>query len=327
MIPAIGGVILGLIALVVGGEWLIRGAVRLAERIGVSPLMIGIVIVGCGTSLPELVACVEAALLGAPDIAWGNVAGSNIANVLLILGAVALINPLRLGADNGLRDPLVGLAASAFLLAACIMGWAHWLLGGAMLAALAVYIAWCYQQEKAIAPAVLHNAPHDRAELHELADRGLHGTPGALWQPVLLTLVGLAVLLGGGKLLVGGAIDIARIVGLSETLLGLTVVAIGTSLPELATALIAARKGETALAFGSVVGSNIYNILGIGGATMLIAPGAIPGNLWPASLGMLLASAALLVIVASLLRGIGRLIGAGLLLSYMSYLIYLAVNI
>ena len=323
MILSIGLLVAGLVALVAGGELLVRGAVGLAERAGVSPLVIGLVIVGFGTSMPELVTSVEAALAGSPAIAWGNIVGSNIANALLILGLAALVTPIAITAGKAVRDPAVAVAASLVLLAITLSGVAHLLIGIAMVTALIVYVGWCYREERIAQPATVHNAPYDRAQALELTDTGLHDTSGAWWKPVLLTLLGLAILIGGGRLLVTGAIDLARIAGLSETLIGLTIVAVGTSLPELVTSLIAARKGEAEVAFGNVVGSNIYNILGIGGATMLLAPGSVPGNLLPIDIGLMIASAAVILVLAATTRRVGRLSGAALMATYALYLGYL----
>ena len=325
LITAIALVAAGLVLLVAGGELLVRGAVGLAEKAGVSALVIGLVIVGFGTSMPELVTSVEAAMAGSPAIAWGNIVGSNIANSLLILGAAALVAPLAITSENRWRDPGVALGASLVLLLLAISGAGGGLIGAALFVALFGYIAWCYREERIAEPAVVHNAPYDRAQALELADTGLHPAEGGWGKPVLFTLLGLAVLVGGGRLLVSGAIDLARLAGLTETLIGLTIVAIGTSLPELVTSVIAARKGETAVAFGNVVGSNIYNILLIGGATMLLAPGPIPENLLPFDIGLVLAGA-VAILALSLLRGVGRLPAVAMLVTYIAYLAFLVIT-
>ena len=325
MIFALLLVLAGLVALVFGGELLVRGAVGLAEKAGVSALVIGLVIVGFGTSMPELVASVEAALAGSPAIAWGNIVGSNIANSMLILGAAALVAPLAVTSANWWRDPGVAVAASLVLLLLVLTGLGSALIGMVLLACLAGYIAYCYLEERSAAPDTVHNAPYDRGQALELADTTLH-EPQARWtRPVLLTLAGLAILIVGGRLLVTGAIDLARLAGLTETLIGLTIVAIGTSLPELVTSVIAARKGEADVAFGNVVGSNIYNLLGIGGATMLLAPGTVPTDLWPLDIGILIASA-ICILAFAFLRGVGRLPAVFLLGGYAAYLTALVVT-
>ena len=314
----------GLAALLAGGELLVRGAVALAERAGVTPLVIGLVIVGFGTSTPELVTSLEAVLAGSPAIAWGNIVGSNIANGLLILGAVALIAPMALRGRSAARDTGVALIAALVLFGIALAGMSGWWIGLAMLLALAAYIALCYREERVSAPEIVHNAPHDRAEALELTDAHLHAPRGGWVRPFVLTLAGLALLIAGGRFLVSGAIDLARLAGLSETVIGLTVVALGTSLPELVTSLVAARKGEAEVAFGSIVGSNIYNILGIGGMTMLAAPGAIPADLLPVDLGIVVASGVAIFVLGTFTGRIGRLAGLVSLGGYFGYLALLA---
>ncbi len=325
MTIALSLVAAGLVALVVGGDVLVRGAVALAEQAGVSARVIGVVIVGLGTSMPELVTSIEAALAGAPAIAWGNIAGSNIANSLLILGAAALVAPIAIASRNRWRDPLVALGASVLVLALAASSAGSAPLGLVLLACLAGYIAYCYREERHAQPARVHNAPFDRAQALELTDTHLHDLRNGWAKPILLTLVGLGVLIAGGRMLVLGAIDLARMAGLTETLIGLTIVAIGTSLPELVTSVIAARKGETEVAFGNVVGSNIYNLLGIGGATMLFAPGPIPADLLPVDLGLVATSAAI-ILGFTLLRGVSRIPALALLAGYAAYLAYLVSN-
>lgn len=316
----------GLVALLVGGELLVRGAVGLAERAGVTPLIIGLVIVGFGTSMPELVTSVEAALAGSPAIAWGNIVGSNIVNTLLILGAAAVLAPLAIRQGAALRDTGVAVAASLFLVVVAASGLHSSLLGLAMISLLACYVTYCYREERRAAPHVLHNAPYDRSVALEMTDTGLHSQAASWTRPVFVTLIGLAILIIGGRFLVTGAIDLARLAGLSETLIGLTIVAVGTSLPELVTSLVAARKGEAEVAFGNVIGSNIYNILGIGGVTTVVAPAAIPSTLLPFDLGIMAASAIAVLAAAWFLRGVNRLLGALLVGGYGAFLIALVTQ-
>lgn len=316
----------GLVTLVLGGELLVRGAVGLAEKAGVSSLIIGLVIVGFGTSMPELVTSVEAAMAGSPAIAWGNIVGSNIANSLLILGTSALVAPIAIAFDNRARDPAVAFAASLALLALAATGVGSIVVGLTLLACLFVYIGWCYSEMRCAAPAVTHNAPYDRSHALELADTALRREPNGWARPILFTLLGLGVLIGGGRLLVTGAIDLARLAGLTEKLIGLTIVAVGTSLPELATSIIAARKGEAEVAFGNVVGSNSYNILGIGGATMLLAPGPVPIELLPLDIGLVAASALAILLLALVPRGVTRLPAFVLLALYVVYLGFLVAT-
>lgn len=316
----------GLVSLLFGGEILVRGAVALAERARVSPLIVGLVIVGFGTSMPELVASLNAAFAGSTAIAWGNVVGSNIANTLLILGGVAMLAPFAVRQQAAMRDTGIALFSSLALLGIAAAGLGNRFLGLAMLAALGAYVAYCYREER-LAPAVHHNAPSDRYAATKLRERDLH-VPSAGWgRPIVLTLVGLALLLVGGRLLVLSAIDLATLAGLSETLIGLTVVAVGTALPELVTSLVAARKGHPELAFGNVIGSNLYNILGIGGVIMLAAPDAIPGSLLPFDLGVMTASAVALVALVWFVQSVPRLAGFAFVASYIAFLLVLGARV
>ncbi|ABC62550.1 calcium/sodium antiporter [Erythrobacter litoralis] len=298
MTTAILAIIGGLIALAIGGELLVRGAVALARRLGISNLLTGLVIVGAATSMPEMVASVQAALIGSPEIAWGNIAGSNIANSLLILGATALIAPIAI-TGIGKRDAAVAVGASALM---WVLAWWQtgtiWL-GVALLALLGLYIAWRYSHPRVLADE----------DVGEGGDLGLG--------PALaLTLGGVGVLVLGGTWLVGGAIDIARMAGISETVIGLTIVAVGTSLPELAASAAAAFRGKPGLAIGNVVGSNIYNILLIGGATMLLAPFPIPAELALVQIPLVIGSAVLIWALLAYGQRIGRITGALLLAGF-----------
>lgn len=299
MIEAILYSLAGLVGLAVGGELLVRGSVSIAQRLGVSNLVTGLVIVGFATSMPEMVASIEAALAGSPGIAWGNVVGSNLANTLLILGATALFMPIALS-GTGRRDAIVALVASLGLwaLTAAQIG-SIWVGIGLLLGILA-YIYWRY------------NHPH--SDVGDDEDEPEAQT--ALTFSIVLFLGGLGLLVFGGQLLVSGAIDMARIFGVSETAIGLTVVAIGTSLPELAASIAAAVRGKPGLAIGNVVGSNIYNILLIGGATMTIAPFAIPADLLTYELALLALSAVAFLALVARAKQIGRAMGAILLIAF-----------
>ena len=282
----------GLFGLAIGGELLVRGAVGIADRLGVSTLFTGLVIVGFATSMPEMVASVQAALRGSPQIAWGNVVGSNLANTLLILGVSALVMPIAL-TGTGRRDAVVALGATLLLWALALSGiGARWI-GFAFLAGILVYIVWRYR---------FPGSPP--------LDDPAEGAPANGWLAAGLFIAGLVILVAGGQALVEGAIVLATIVGVSETVIGLTVVAVGTSLPELAASIAAALRGKSGLALGNVVGSNIYNILLIGGATMSLAPLPLPPGLAGFQLALLAASAALLLGLLWKASSIGRLGGA-----------------
>ncbi|MGQ7828592.1 calcium/sodium antiporter [Altererythrobacter sp. Z27] len=299
MIEAILYSLAGLAGLAIGGELLVRGAVGIAQRLGVSNLVTGLVIVGAATSMPEMVASVEAAMAGSPGIAWGNIVGSNIANTLLILGATALVMPIALS-GSGRRDAVVALAATLLLWGITAMQIGSVWLGAALLAGIVAYVYWRY------------NHPHSDAGDEEDEPEAQVRLPAAL----LLFAIGLGLLVAGGQALVTGAIDLARLSGISETVIGLTVVAIGTSLPELAASVAAAIRGKPGLAIGNVVGSNIYNILLIGGVTMTIAPFAVPVEMLAYEMVLLALSAVAFLLLVWRAREISRMIGALLLVAF-----------
>lgn len=297
MIEAILFSIVGLVGLAVGGEFLVRGSVSIAHRLGVSNLVTGLVIVGFATSMPEMVASVEAALQGSPELAWGNVVGSNLANTLLILGVTALVAPIAL-TGLGRRDAVIALLATLLLWGITYLQTGSIWIGAVLLALLVAYILW--------------RLNHPRSIDEDEEDDTMVSMPKA----VIAFVVGLALLVGGGNLLVTGAIDLATLVGVSETVIGLTVVAVGTSLPELAASVAAAIRGRPGLAVGNVVGSNIYNILLIGGVTMVVAPVPVPASLLSYQLVLLAASAVVLLLLLAAAKSIGRVIGAGLVLIF-----------
>ncbi|WP_298464946.1 calcium/sodium antiporter [uncultured Erythrobacter sp.] len=297
--------IAGLVGLAIGGELLVRGAVGIAQKLGVSTLFTGLVIVGFATSMPEMVASVQASLAGSPEIAWGNIVGSNLANTLLILGVSALVMPIAL-TGTGRRDAVVALGLTLLLwaLAASQLG-ARWI-GFVFLAGIIVYIVWRYRHPGG---AAVDDDDDDEAPANGL----IAG---------LLFVVGLGILVAGGNALVTGAIELATIFGVSETVIGLTVVAVGTSLPELAASIAAALRSKSGLALGNVVGSNIYNILLIGGATMSIAPFALPLSLAGLQMALLTGSAVLLLLLLWFAKSIGRLIGTALLVAFVGNVVF-----
>lgn len=312
--------ILGLVLLVGGGELLVRGAVRIAEHLRLSPMLIGLTIVGMGTSMPELAASVQAALVGSPGIAVGNIVGSNLANLLLILGTAALLSPLTVERGVLWRDGGVGIAAVVALIAA---GWTLGLgrvAGAAFIVALILYILHAFRQEKRAQP---HGAAYDRALAVEETDPALvpHAAPrGSLIVPVVLFVAGLGLIMGGGALLVDGAIAIAGDLGVSDAVIGLTVVAAGTSFPELVTSAVASLKRQGDIALGNVLGSNIYNILFIGGVTGLVAPAPVPPSILGFDLWLLVGAALVVTGFAWTGGRLSRREGLALLVLYCAYL-------
>lgn len=292
----------GLVGLFLGGEALVRGAVGIAQRLSIPPLLIGLTVVGFGTSTPELLVSVDAALRGVPDIAIGNIVGSNIGNSLLIVGLTALVWPIRVTGATLRRDTAVMMAAALILVPLFWIGQMTRLSGLVLLGGLLAYLV--------------------RAYLHPGAQEGDQGlTPAMpLWRASLWVVFGLAALIVGARFLVDGAVTIARGHGISEAFIGLTIVAVGTSLPELATSLIAAFRRQSEIAIGNIVGSNIFNVLGILGVTALIAPIPVAGRFLTFDLPVMLA--VMLVFTGLLLMRpvIGRPAGVGLLLAYAVYI-------
>ena len=303
----------GLGLLLVGGESLVRGAADLARAFGVSALIIGLTIVGFGTSTPELVTSLQAAFAGSPAIAVGNVVGSNTANILLIVGLAALMAPMAVSRRDFQRDGAVLVAITA-LAAVFIASGDIGRTGGLILvAALVGYLA--------LLALVARNGAAVVPE-GDAVDPSGFSMPWA----VAAMVGGIALTILGARLLVDGAIDLARILGVSEAVIGVTIVAIGTSLPELVTSVMAARRGESDIAFGNVVGSNIFNIAGILGVTALVHPLSVPAEIATRDLWVMLAATAALIAVTVVSWRIGRVSGGAMLAAFVVYLGVLAVN-
>ncbi|APH74238.1 calcium/sodium antiporter [Aquibium oceanicum] len=314
----------GLVLLVIGGELLVRGSVNVASRLGVSPLVIGLTLVGFGTSTPELVTSLQAALNGSPGIAYGNIVGSNIANILLILGISTMILPIAVASSTLKRDGVVMIAvAVAFAVIAATMP-AGRLVGAVFVVALACYIYLAFRQEKTA--NVDHGAVYDKSIAVQEADPALApkaAVSGSMLLPIVTAVAGLGIVVLGGYLLVDSAVAIARELGVSETIIGLTIVAVGTSLPELVTSVMAALRKQTDVAFGNIVGSNIYNILGIGGITALTAPSQVPAEIVGFDNLLMVAVSLLIVGFAYTGRRISRGEGGVLFAGYIGYVAWI----
>lgn len=315
----------GLILLMLGGELLVRGAVQVATRLGVSPLVIGLTLVGFGTSTPELVTSVQAALSGSPGIAYGNIVGSNIANILLILGIAAIITPIAVSSNALKRDStIMVLVTVVFAIVAALVPMGL-LAGLVFVAALAGYIFAAFWHERGLAAGALddaHGAAFDKSLALQEADPALKGTSDigkSAFLSILIAVAGLALVVLGGNFLVSGAVGLARSFSISETIIGLTIVAIGTSMPELVTSVMAALRKQTEVAFGNVVGSNIYNILGIGGFTALISPTNVPSEIVRFDNLIMIGASLVLVAFAFTGRRISRREGAILVAGYAAY--------
>jgi len=296
----------GLALLTFGADFLVRGAISLANRFGMPPLLIGLTVVGFGTSMPELLVSLQAALAGSPAIAVGNVVGSNIANILLILGAAATISPIAARIANLNRDMVMMLVATFVMLGLGYWGVVTFWSGLAMFALLAAYLAWVTQSDR-------RRVTEEEAEL-------MIKLPG--WKEAFFILGGLGGLILGANLLIQAATAIARDFGVSEAVIGLTVVAVGTSLPELATSVVAAFRRQAEIALGNVVGSNIFNILGILGITAVVVPVPVEASMAVFDIPFMLAVSVGLMALILLAGRIGRGAGIAMLAIYAGYVIW-----
>lgn len=261
METSILSLIAGFIVLGFAGEALLRGAVTVAKQLNVSPLVIGLTIIAFGTSAPELTVSLNAALDGQPDISIGNVVGSNIANILLVLGAMAVVSPFFINRGTLGRDGGIMLAISAVLVVLGYIGFINRVSGVVLLAVLIGFTVYLYTSSR---------DEEDTQEAEAGVDENL--VPGPPVFAFAVLLVGIAGVIWGAELMVEGAVGMARLWGISEAVIALSLVAIGTSLPELAVSLVAATRGHAGLAVGNIIGSNVSNILLILGTTAVIVP-------------------------------------------------------
>lgn len=308
--------VIGLVLLVVGGELLVRGGVATAQHLRVSPLLVGLTVVAFGTSSPELVASVTAALKGSPGIAVGNVVGSNICNILLVLGLAAVLAPLATRRHAFVRDGLTLLVSTLLVVGVALIGDIGRFAGAVFVAGLIGFILFCYRNERQH-PGESAVSGHEPPAEDTRLTRHL---PLAL----LVIVAGLAALAFGASLLVDASVSIARQLGIADAIIGLTVVAVGTSLPELATTVIAARRGQADVALGNVVGSNIFNSLGILGTTAIFQPIAVPAEIAHLDVWVMLAATLALIVFAATRWTVDRWEGFLLVGAYAAYIAWLA---
>jgi cation:H+ antiporter len=311
----------GAALLYLGAEWLVRGGAGLARRIGISPLIIGLTVVAFGTSAPEVIVGIQAGWTGHGELALGNIIGSNIANLGLILGLAALIRPAAVPRSLARREvPVLVLST----LALGLMLWNGRISSGEavfLLVSALAYSGWMIHSAHRDKETDLHLAVEEAAAESAGAPKG-----GSLLRLGTLVGVGLILLVLGGHLLVQGASGLAKAMGMSERMIGLTIVAIGTSIPELATSCVAAWRGHTDIAVGNVVGSNIFNVL------LCLGLAGLPGQLstLPASSNADLAAMVLFTLLGILLlrteRTIRRWEGGVMMGGYMAYLVWLGVK-
>jgi cation:H+ antiporter len=301
----------GLVMLFIGAEGLIRGSSNLAIKIGITPLVVGLTVVAFGTSAPELVVSLKAALLGNGSISIGNVIGSNIANIALIVGIASLIRPMDVHANVIRREIPIMIGVSMMLILFLIDGEIGFIDGLIFVIGLIIYLVFN------VMLALKEKNPEVDLEFEE----GLKSKIG-IPLSIILMIVGLGLLVLGANLFVQSAVAIAKIFNVSDAIIGLTIVAIGTSLPELITSIVASIKKESDLAIGNVVGSNIFNILGILGITALIIPISAAGISY-VDFGIMLLTAIILFPLSRTGFSISRFEGMILLLGYLGYMYYL----
>ena len=310
--------VLGLILLVIGAEMLVRGASRLALRLGISPLVIGLTVVAFGTSSPEMAVSVGAGLAGQADIAMGNIVGSNIFNVLFILGLSALIVPLVVSQQLVRLDVPIMIGASILLLVLAFDGRVSRFDGLLLTAGVIAYTVFAIRQGRKESAAV-------QAEYEQEYGAGKQTWLDRLPVQIALIAAGLVLLVLGANWLVDGAVAIARMFGVSELIIGLTIVAAGTSMPELATSVVAALRGERDIAVGNIVGSNIFNILAIAGVASLVTPGGleVAASLLRFDLLVMIAVAVACLPIFAAGHRIERWHGALFVGYYVAYVVYL----
>lgn len=306
---ALGALFFGIVLLIRGGNWAIDGAVFVARHIGISPLVVGFTILAFGTSLPELIVSVNANIHGSPEIAFGNVLGSNIANILLVIGATAAVATLHAVPRDLLRDLGMMILATALLAILMMNGVISRWAGTSMVLLLLVYTLWQY---------IMAKKGHIEAELVEEPEfKNMRSA-------ILYLAIGMACIAGGAEFLVRGASISAIVIGVPEAVIALSVIAIGTSLPELSTCLIAARKGHTDLILGNIIGSNVFNILMIIGVTAMIkplttedvAPQLVDLDIW-ITMGVSVLFTAILLIF----RKVHQFTGYAFLAAYIAYIV------
>ncbi|MGR3513952.1 MAG: calcium/sodium antiporter [Paracoccaceae bacterium] len=308
--------ILGLVILLLAGDLLVRGAVNVALRLGVPALIVSLTIVAFGTSAPELLIGIDAILAGAPGLALGNVVGSNTANILLVLGVPAMISTLQTSGADTSKSYMTMIGATLIFIALCFFSPLTWWHGIILLALLTFILL--DQAREAIRHRRASKAAADEEEEVEGAEPGLAG-----WKIAMFLILGLVGLPLGADLFVDSAVEIAEMFGVTDTVIGLTLVALGTSLPELATTVMAAIRRQADVALGNVIGSNMFNLLAILGVTTLVGPIPVTNPLLAPDIWAMLAASLLIApFVFSKKMNLTR--GWGLLLTVL-YILYLYI--
>jgi cation:H+ antiporter len=303
----------GFVLLLFGAEYLVRGAVALARSLNVSKMIIGMTIVAWGTTSPELVVSLQAAADNLPGISIGNVVGSNIANILLILGASAVIFPIVIQPSALYRDAAMMLGSALLFTALALTGVIERWQAGLMIALLVAFTLYAFHTERK------KGAMDDPGDLAEELEEEFEEGPKSTWLAILSVVGGVASVVIGAKLLVAAAVVTAQYFGVREEVIGLTIVAVGTSLPELATAVVAAMKRHSEVAVGNIMGAGIYNLLMIIGLVGLIVPIPIPQQILVFDLWFMVAVTVLLLSLLLFRGGLSRPTGALFLAGFVAY--------
>ena len=300
----------GILCLGLGGSWLVDGASRIALKLGIAPMVVGLTVVGFGTSMPEFAVSVMAALRGSGGLSLGNAVGSNIMNLLLVLGVASVLVPIHVIGSRRLlyRDLAFGLVPAVVLIVFARTGSISQPTALLLLAIFVVFIVTAVSQARG------HNSEPTVVT-------------GTLTRHFALTFVGIAVLIGGSEMLVIGGVDLARRFGVSEALVGLTVVAFGTSLPELATSVVAVLKGQSEIGVGNVLGSNVFNLGLVVGTAFTIRPMAVPINVIRWDIPILVAATVLVGLIVLRDGRISRWEGGLMLILFAAYLVFLGIRI
>ena len=307
---------LGLVILLIAGDTLVKGAVNLSLRLGLPALIVSLTVVAFGTSAPELLIAIDSVLEDVPGLALGNVVGSNTANVLMVLGVPAILATMHTSMCNSRRDYLIMIASTVLFIGLCFTGALTWIHGLILLAALFIILGRSFRE------AMAHRAAGKEAEEEEVegADANLPGWRIAVY--LVLGLIGLPV---GADLLVKSSVTIAEAYNVSDTVIGLTLVAIGTSLPELATTVMAALRRHADVALGNVIGSNMFNLLAITGIATLVGPIPVPPEFLRFDLWVMLAASLIMIPFVFMRQDITRIWGISLTAIYGAYLVFVLI--
>jgi len=319
MVPALW-LVFGIAILIVAGDVLVRGSASLAKGWGISPLIIGLTVVALGTSAPELVVSIGAVLAGAPGLAVGNVIGSNTANMLLVLGIPAMILPITTTTPGTRRNITVAIVAAIIF---SLMAWGGIIVfwqGALLFSLIIIYLLYLFFQAKSG-----KQIPADIAEMVDVDH--MDGLPKRTWTVALFIVAGIIGLPIGGHLVGSNAVIIAANLNISDAIIGLTIVAIGTSLPELATSVIAALRGHSELAVGNVFGSNIFNVFAVGGAAALTGDLPIDASLLHLDIPVMLGASLIIALFVFARKPIGRMSGFLLVGAYVAYLGWLVMTV